>query len=1010
MLVFSDQGAERTELGNLCYDLLCKAAGAGVRKPTVVPSPGTPGVPGAASSGVTAAPHITPPIRTTQTATTGGVHVTAPAISEQEKSDVNQGNPSMTRGGVGPGAGLPKANAGQPSGPQSKPAPRLVPKPPPQEKQWSRRTEVTPGKFKVERAPSAIGKAPRAGEEINLHALRPVIPGQKPSEHVWKVHSVDEHGLNIIKPEHAGVKTADGNPLTTRMSHPEYHAHMASNAAHGDAYAAAVDSRVRAHARAFYQHVHPDALKDPNIAGLASEHVPAALQNHVNAAYKAGGAALEKAFKRAGVGDDKTAKNMVGFLLTRRGWHQDARGALMGAAVNGHETSRIAKNYKGIALAAEKRAGKGMVTSAIIADVLGHAKFKTLPQWSEDKKAREDSKFAREFNEQNALRGKDDQLTPEEFVAAQKAEKEGKAQEAGGETKRKKILEEQRVAALTPEQRAAEDAAKANKSIEALRKQGASHVQNFENAAGKGEMGSAVGPDGRPLSAEQVVAQEAAAKLQRAAQPAAAPGAAPVAGQAPVVQPPQQTPGGQPPVQAAPPEEAPALALSPQQQQAVQARIEQVKRAGAQRKAAGDTGGELGVSTMLSVLSDVQKTGDLERALQTALPGQSEATVAGWRQAVGKELQAAGVPFTPVNEAKPIGEGHYFSPEVRAQIAAAAGRPREENRTDLSNPWEAHDPTSTDIQADKQEAEKTQVVAPPVQAAAASEPPVSPPAAPEQRPEETAVPPPVEQSAPPSEPEEQEVIPPAQTEKIQQVNNEQRVAEAGEAIKQEIKPEVQTSSLAPGEPVQREHPGGPTDEEIEALRQRHEGLYGAHDEARKKQLSEQMRNPYNYAAHVKHIGAEEETRKKAAEAKAAKDSAKAVAEDIRATKVAAAEKAKPQPKTPEEVEALRQRMEKTFGMHSEERKRELAEILSNPAHYATWEVHTAKGEKALKAAAEKAEAAAKAAKVKEEAKAAAEKAKEAARSGKPPVEGKKGEAGEPKKEEPKKEEKKPEAK
>ena len=283
------------------------------------------------------------------------------------------------------------------------------------QKPWVRRNET--GKV-TSRAPSSISKSPVKGERINLSAFDPnhkhgdqekllkvhhheLVHVEHGGQHKYvdnatlhtltgkhrhqvdkgQVHAATDgsgdvtvHDKHIIHVEHPDLPAhPDTGKTEAHMTHAQWHSFMESQPGLADAYSAAGDSRVRRYGTAPLKHVPREAFSDPAIQKGADLHeVIATIKANASRIYDSGiGHKMEKAFKSVGITDDHAAHELINFLASRRGIHADARAQLIGVAMEGGlQTAFVAKNYKKIIHAAERQAGRGMVTSKTIADVL----------------------------------------------------------------------------------------------------------------------------------------------------------------------------------------------------------------------------------------------------------------------------------------------------------------------------------------------------------------------------------------------------------------------------------------------------------------------------------------------------------------------------------------------------------------------------------------------------------------------------------------------------------------
>lgn len=373
---------------------------------------------------------------------------------------------------------------------------------------WLRREIGAKGKFKYFYTEGqALGRQPKQGDELNL--------GHQKGTHDWvRVTKTGDGkvGYKKIKPVHdaAGklVDFEDGGQ-EQETDHAGWNAKMAEG--FGDSHYAAMDARVRRWGAAVYRHVPAQVFdqlwdKDPAAAkGMSSHQIIDHLIKQTDEAHIKLGGKMASAFKNVGIHDEGAAKEMIGFLMSRRGWHPDARAALLGAAQGGFETARVAKNYQAMAKHAEALAGKGMVDSGHIAKVMsaqnqGFSRYKNVGEYHAHKASANAARLAehntarragglsehtmdefllhkrsvagklaaekRQANPDNTQTQKTpfkrlDTMSPEEFEAWHKLARHGKDGQ-GGEAGREKAFKEQFLDAPLARGHAAPDAGDQN--------------------------------------------------------------------------------------------------------------------------------------------------------------------------------------------------------------------------------------------------------------------------------------------------------------------------------------------------------------------------------------------------------------------------------------------------------------------------------------------------------------------------------------------------------------------
>lgn len=348
-------GWDRSEAGDVLYELLVKADGR-----TANPVRAGKGLADPERSQIAAGSVKKPAVGVTAPRITAGVPH-APS-AEARAAQVSTPEP--------PSPATPDAPPAQPTTATTRLATPVRPATEKKESDdWFRRAPKQFGEgWKSEKAPSALSKTPKAGEEFHVSRFDPTHTG---APKIVKVHAVQraDDGNHVV---HVTDHDGERKQLSTPQWHELMHGHF------GDAYTAAVDRRVRGHARAIYTKIPKELLQDADVANLPIEQAVGKLKAHHLDAYRLVGKDLETALSRSGVTESGQARHMIAFLATRRGWHPHARASLLGAAVNGFETARLARHWKKVVVGAERAAGRGLVTDKTVADLLHGPEFKKL--------------------------------------------------------------------------------------------------------------------------------------------------------------------------------------------------------------------------------------------------------------------------------------------------------------------------------------------------------------------------------------------------------------------------------------------------------------------------------------------------------------------------------------------------------------------------------------------------------------------------------------------------------
>ena len=351
------------------------------------------------------------------------------------------------------------------------------------------------GRTSYSHTTSKLAAAPEKGNVYNFDFLK-----EGPSKRIIEVGEVDHtHDWGPEKQGQKGKITFKDRSTgeTKAVSRNEWHQMMQGE--FGDAYVESMDKGARAFGRALYKHIPAEMLHfDPAFDQIRNSgdtaQIVSFLKNSTNGVYQGAGKKLERALKSAGVYDEGMAKELIGFTLTRRGWSPEAKAALLGAAMSGYETARIAKNYKKIALMAEKAAGRGTVTDATIAKILRDPGMKLLGITDHQAQLRlRQEKKLNDFNEQQRTVGGKTFDTYDELRDHLRAEK--------AKENPKKVREIPNFDTMTDEQYEdwkKEHAGKLEGRLAKMR-------ESFFDAADKPGEGSGMGTD--PRSAEEVQAE-----------------------------------------------------------------------------------------------------------------------------------------------------------------------------------------------------------------------------------------------------------------------------------------------------------------------------------------------------------------------------------------------------------------------------------------------------------------------------------------------------------------------
>jgi hypothetical protein len=160
-----------------------------------------------------------------------------------------------------------------------------------------------------------------------------------------KIAEVHEDGVTVE--DHLGQRR--------RFTAEQWHDHMHEH--HGDSYVAAVDKRVKAYAKAVYRHIPREMLESVKNMAELKDRAPHLYD------------ALARDFHRAGMSPQQ-GREMVAWVMARKGWAPDARAALLGAAVSPEHGKAVVKDRKAIGAEAAEAAGSREVSAAHVAEVL----------------------------------------------------------------------------------------------------------------------------------------------------------------------------------------------------------------------------------------------------------------------------------------------------------------------------------------------------------------------------------------------------------------------------------------------------------------------------------------------------------------------------------------------------------------------------------------------------------------------------------------------------------------
>ena len=368
-------------------------------------------------------------------------------------------------------------------------------------------------KFAYSYNPATVGAAAHEHDEFNLDAFKPKEEGSTASPRIMRVGKVD-HGhkdasgkivgkIEVFHPEHATAENPEGRK---EWSHADWHENMTNaKSGFGDAYTASIDRRVRQYGRAVLNHVPRELLHDVNTKDMSVQQALKHMQDHADTAFHMYGERLDNSLKRSGIHDDDYAKGVIDFMHTRAGWHADARASLIGAMLFNSEepeqsqlerVAKVAANYRTIAHAAEKMAGRGLVTSRIIAEVLNSPKFKELKTHAQH--------VALKVTKDAKSTARQDKLLKEINAGLPEGADKFKDWEAlNAHLKAKKAVERAKTEPQTPEAKHAAHEERFQKRLKSLKDAGIETVADLEaNKNSAKPMGSALDAKGNPIPAD----------------------------------------------------------------------------------------------------------------------------------------------------------------------------------------------------------------------------------------------------------------------------------------------------------------------------------------------------------------------------------------------------------------------------------------------------------------------------------------------------------------------------
>ena len=192
-----------------------------------------------------------------------------------------------------------------------------------------------------------LGRGVKAGTEINVGYGKEQAGAQDPAN-IIRVKGVSDTGVTF---ERGGKEST--------VSHEDWHKEMVGH--FGDDYTSGIDRNVRRWGNAVYRHVPREAFDEisekfgPN---ATPQQIVSHLKETVDKIHSTKvGDKLQKTFDKLGIHDETTVKHMIGHVLSRKNWDNEARATLLGAATGGMQAARVAKHYKSMVLRAEKMAG-----------------------------------------------------------------------------------------------------------------------------------------------------------------------------------------------------------------------------------------------------------------------------------------------------------------------------------------------------------------------------------------------------------------------------------------------------------------------------------------------------------------------------------------------------------------------------------------------------------------------------------------------------------------------------
>ena len=186
------------------------------------------------------------------------------------------------------------------------------------------RREGTPGNYRYYYGDSAAMRSAKKGDEIKL------------GEHTVKIVGRDADGLTV---------KVDGLPAR-RIGHDEWQEKLRRT--YRDKYYQQADRRARTWANAVARHVPAGLLAE--LAETPPEQRLAQLQER----YPKVWARMQRAVKQSGL-NEADAKRMLDYTMRRRGWSEDARRSLLGAALT-KQGAWVLANYRTVGNAAERLA------------------------------------------------------------------------------------------------------------------------------------------------------------------------------------------------------------------------------------------------------------------------------------------------------------------------------------------------------------------------------------------------------------------------------------------------------------------------------------------------------------------------------------------------------------------------------------------------------------------------------------------------------------------------------